>query len=143
MIYVLEKGKKECAPLENGVNLLTSSVSESLESMVNRVRVYNKEDKLIKEFKEDKDIKLYGFMTEILRISKDDEDFSEKAKKKLNGVERKINVSNFGNSQYITGKKVVVKEPYTGLSSVFFIDGDSHMEKWHLHKQTDAEFFKI
>ena len=80
MIYVLEKGKKECTPLENGVNLLTSSVSESLESMVNRVRVYNKEDKLIKEFKEDKDIKLYGFMTEILRISKDDEDYTESKK---------------------------------------------------------------
>lgn len=129
LLYVLEKGKKECDPLENGVNLLTSSVSESLESMVNRVRVYGKEDKLLKEFSEEENAKLYGFMTEVIRISSEDEDYTKRAKKTLNGVERKINVSNFGNSQYITGKKVTVQEPYTGLSGIFFIDGDSHTWK--------------
>ena len=126
LLYVLEKGKKECTALESGVNLLTSSVSESLESMVNRVRVYNKEDKLIKEFSEEADAKLYGFMTEIIRISEKSEDYTQKAKKTLTGVERKITVSNWGNAEYITGKKVNVQEPYTGLTGIFYIDGDEH-----------------
>ena len=125
-LYVLEKGKKECTPLENGVNLLTSDVSESLESMVNRVRVYNKEDSLLQEFNQAEDSALYGFLTEVIRVSTEDEDFTQKANKTLKGVERKITVTNFGGSEYITGKKVVVKEPYTGLSGVFFIDGDTH-----------------
>lgn len=126
LLYVLEKGKKECTGLESGYNLLTSDVTESLNSMVNRVRVYNKEDKLIKEFSEDADAKLYGWMTEIIRVSSNDEDYTKKAKKMLEGVERKINVTNFGNSEYIMGKKVNVREPYTGLTGIFYIDADEH-----------------
>ncbi len=126
LFYVLEKGKKECTPLENGVNLLTSDVSESLESMVNRVQVYNKEDTLLQEFTNAEDTELYGFLTEIIRVSTEDEDFAQKAQNTLQSVERKITVTNFGGSEYITGKKVTVKEPYTGLSGVFFIDGDQH-----------------
>lgn len=129
LFYVLEKGKKEVDPLENGVNLLTANVSESLESMVNRVRVYNKEDNLIKEYKNAEDADLYGFFTEILRISNDTDDYEEKAKKTLEGVERKITVTNLGDSQYMTGRKVLVKEPYTGLTGIFYIDGDTHTWK--------------
>ena len=44
----------------------------------------------------------------------------------LEGVERKISVTNFGTSEYITGKKVNVTEPYTGLTGIFYIDGDAH-----------------
>lgn len=129
LFYVLEKGKVECEPLESGVNLLTSDVNESLESMVNRVRVYNKNDKLIKTVTEEEDAKLYGFMTEILRISDEKEDYTKKAKETLEGLERKITVSNFGDSRYLTGRKVTVKEPYTGLSGIFYIDGDTHTWK--------------
>lgn len=129
LFYVLEKGKVECEPLENGVNLLTANVSGSLESMVNRVRVYNKEDSLIKEITEAENAELYGFMTEIIRISSDKDDYEKKAKETMKGVERKITVSNFGDSQYMTGRKVTVKEPYTGLTGIFFIDGDIHTWK--------------
>lgn len=129
LFYVLEKGKVECDPLKNGVNLLTSNVSESLESMVNRVRIYNKEDGLIKEISNGEDAALYGFMTEVIRVSSGSEDYAEKAQKKLAGIERKITVTNFGDSQYMTGRKVTVKEPYTGLSGIFYIDGDTHTWK--------------
>lgn len=129
LFYVLEKGKVECEPLESGVNLLTAGVSESLESMVNRVRIYNKEDSLIKEISNSEDTKLYGFMTEIIRMSNDKDDYEKKAKETLQGIERKISVTNFGDSRYMTGRKVIVKEPYTGLSGVFYIDGDTHTWK--------------
>ncbi len=126
LLYVLEKGKKECTALESGANLLSSTVSESLEGMVNRVRVYNKEDSLIKEFTEDADSKLYGFMTEVIRISDGKEDYQKKVKKTLQSVDRKITVTNFGSSEYITGKKVCVQELQTGLTGIFYIDGDEH-----------------
>lgn len=129
LFYVLEKGKTEVDPLESGVNLLTANVSESLESMVNRVRVYNKEDSLIKEYTNAEDTELYGFLTEVIRISNDTDDYEEKAKKTLESVERKITVTNLGDSQYMTGRKVIVKEPYTGLSGIFYIDGDTHIWK--------------
>ena len=88
--------------------------------------LYSKEDKLLKEFTEEADAKLYGYLTEIIRISSNDEDYTKKAKDMLEGVERKISVTNFGTSEYITGKKVNVTEPYTGLTGIFYIDGDEH-----------------
>lgn len=124
-LYVKKKGVVECKPLSRGGNLLTSSVTESLEGMVNRVRVYNKNDKLIQEIGNEEDY-IYGFMTEYLRVNDSKEDYRLKAKKMLQGVERKITVTNFGDHEYRTGKKVVVTEPYTGLKGVFYIDADQH-----------------
>ncbi len=129
LFYVLEKGKKACDPLISGANLLSSAVSESLASMVNRVMVYNKDDKLLEEVREETDIADYGLLSEVLRISKDDTDYLAQAKKKLSGLEQKITVSNVGDSQYITGKQVTVTEPYTGLAGVFYIDADTHTWK--------------
>lgn len=126
LLYVLEKGKKECTALESGANLLSSTVNESLEGMVNRVRVYNKEDALLQETIEEADTKLYGFLTQIIRVSDGKEDYRKKVKKTLKSVDRKITVTNFGNAEYITGKKVCVQEPQTGLTGIFYIDGDEH-----------------
>ena len=68
-------------------------------------------------------------MTEIIRASDGKEDYEKTAREKLQGVERKITVQNFGDSQYMTGRKVQVKEPYTGLTGIFYIDGDTHTWK--------------
>jgi len=124
-LYVKKKGAVECPPLSRGGNLLTTSVTESLESMVNRVRVYNKNDKLIQEIGNTEDY-IYGFMTEYIRINDTKEDYRLKAKKILQGVDRKISVTNFGSYEYRTGKKVTVTESYTGMTGVFFIDEDQH-----------------
>lgn len=125
-LSVVEKGAEECTPLESGVNLLTAAVTETLESMVNRVRVYGKEDKLIKEYTNGEDCAAYGFMTEIVRINDSKEDYAAKAEKTLSGLERKITVTNFGGTEYRTGRKVQVREPYTGLIGIFYIDEDEH-----------------
>lgn len=125
-LYVHEKGKYEVPKLESGKNLLTSKVSESLASMVNRVRVYNKEDALIEEIAKAEDAKRYGFMTEIIRSSKDGDDYKKKVQKTLHGIDRKITVTNLGDSRYRTGKKVQVVEPYTGLTGIFYINADEH-----------------
>ncbi len=125
-LMVLEKGVEECTPLESGINLLTANVSETLNAMINRVRVYNKEDKLIREFQNEEDSKKYGYMTEIMRVTDNKEDFTQKAKKLLHRLDRKITVTNLGDVTYKTGRKVRVKEPYTGLVGIFYIDEDSH-----------------
>lgn len=125
-LYVHEKGKYEVPKLESGKNLLTATVSESLANMVNRVRIYNKDDKFVEQIVKDADAKKYGYMTEVLRISKDGEDYKKKANEMLQGIEQKISVTNFGNPSYRTGKKVQVVEPYTGLTGVFYIDADEH-----------------
>ena len=61
----------------------------------------------------------------------DGEDTASKAQKLLdeNGVEQKITVNNLGNAANLTGGTVVVREPYTGLYGLFYIDGDTHTWK--------------
>lgn len=125
-LMVAEKGTVEVTPLQSGVNIQSSTVSESLESMINRVRVYNKEDTLIKEETNAEDLADYGAVTAVLRMSDDQEDLEKKIAQTLQGVERKITVTNFGDPSYRTGKKVRVQEPYTGLTGIFYIDEDKH-----------------
>lgn len=125
-LNVIEKGVVACNPIESGINLLSLNVSETLENMVNAVNVYNKDDKLIKTFKNENDIKLYGLMSEYIKVQDSKEDYSLKAKKMLNGLEQKITVTNFGDATYQTGKTVIVTEPTTGIKGKFYIDADEH-----------------
>lgn len=108
-----------------GSNLIESSVSESLDNMVNRVYVMNEDDEEIDQIENGNDIALYGIMSEVIK-QMDGKDYSKDANKRLKSVDRKIKVTNFGNSTFITGKAVIVEEPYTGLKGEFYIDGDIH-----------------
>ena len=105
-----KEGQKNTLVLEGGSNLMDASVSESIQNMVNQVVIYDSNDNLIKTMKND---------------------VSDKAQKTLddNGVTQKITVNNLGDIRNITGNSVIVKEPYTGINGLFYIDGDTHTWK--------------
>ncbi|MEG0899576.1 MAG: hypothetical protein RSD67_05980 [Oscillospiraceae bacterium] len=128
-LNVIEKGQFVSMPINSGFNLLTSNVSQSLESMLNKVNVYNSKGVLLNTYKSDNDIKLYGVMSENIKLVDDKENYALKAQRMIKGVESKIKVTNFGDANYITGKSVVVTEPYTGIKGKFFIDEDKHIWK--------------
>ena len=123
-LNVNKKGSILAPTLESGVNLLTANVSESINDMVNRVNVFNKEDNLIKTFEDNSDVLKFGLMSDYLKLSEGES--SSKGQDKLKGIEQKISVTNFGNLEYITGKSVNLIEPYNGLKGLFFIDSDEH-----------------
>ncbi|MEG0153649.1 MAG: hypothetical protein RR744_10855 [Cellulosilyticaceae bacterium] len=125
-LNVVEKGVIACDSIESSINLLTVNVSETLNSMTNRVSIFDKDDKLIKNIENANDIKLYGLMSEYIKVQDSKEDYNLKANKMLSGIEQKIGVTNFGDAQYMTGKIVIVKDPYTGLNGKFYIDADEH-----------------
>jgi hypothetical protein len=116
--------------IEGGSNLMDAATSESIENMINQVAIYDKNDKLIKTMKSPEMIKLYGVMQDYLK-QPEKEDATAKGQKLLddNGVEQKITLNNLGNIANVTGGTVVVREPYTGLYGLFFIDGDTHTWK--------------
>lgn len=128
-LNVFVKGAEKAGALESGINLLTCNVSETLENMVNEVKVYGKDDTLIKTFKNDNEIKLYGLMSEYMKVYDTKTDYNTKAQKTLTGIESKISVTNFGHIGYTTGKAVEVIEPYNGLKGTFYIDADEHSFK--------------
>ena len=128
-VCVREKGAEQVEDLVNGFNLISANVSQSLERMINTVRVYGKNDTLLKEAAQSDDVEKYGKMIEIVRINDDTEDYGKKIDRTFQKMEQKITVSNFGNLTYQTGKKVQLKEPYTGLIGVFHIESDTHTFK--------------
>lgn len=110
---------------ENGVNLLDSSYSKSLDKMVNKVRIVDKDGNLIKDVVDDKLLNTYGSFQQVITQA-DDKDETKKANSMLKGVESKIKISGFGDTTCITGMGVEVYDSYTGLSGLFYIDSDKH-----------------
>lgn len=130
-INVIEKKvTDETLIIEGGSNLMSASTSESISSMINQVAIYNSDDKLVGTQKDTEAIKLYGLMQSYIK-QPDNESVSSKAKKIIadNGVSQKITINNIGNIANITGGTVVVKEPYTGIYGLFYIDSDIHTWK--------------
>ena len=122
-LNVIEKATLNSKSLDAS-NLLTSSISESLNDMINRVSVYNQNDKFIKSIDRADDIKNYGVMTEHLKTS--DSNYALRANKMLKGVSSKIVVTNFGDTSYIAGRKVEYTDPFNKKKGLFFIDDDTH-----------------
>lgn len=122
-LNVIEKATLKAKDIDI-TNLLTSSVSESLNDMVNKVNIYNSNNKFIKAIEKSDDIKNYGVMTEYLKSS--DGDYSLKASKMLKGVTSKLVATNFGDTSYISGRKVEYTDPFTKKKGLFFIDEDEH-----------------
>lgn len=116
--------------IEGGSNLMDAAMSESVGNMVNQVAVYDRNDKLVKTVKNSEAVRLYGAMQNVLKQS-DGEDTAAQAQSLLddNGVEQKITLNNLGNIANVTGGTVVVREPYTGLYGLFYIDSDVHAWK--------------
>lgn len=116
--------------IEGGRNLMDATVSESVESLINAVNIYDKDDKLLQTVKDDALIKAFGKMQSYLKKS-DDEDAAKKAAKTLrdNGIDHKITVNSLGDVRCTTGGSVIVRDSYTGLSGLFWIDEDSHTWK--------------
>lgn len=130
-LCVREKVKDTSSPtLAPGVNIIGMNVSEGVEQMVNRVVIYDKDDKLIKKIGDENAQKLYGVMQEYIKQS-GDESVLDKAQKLIddNGYSQKITTDNLGDARLVTGGSIIVREPYTDTFGLFYIDRDVHTWK--------------
>lgn len=125
---IVEKGK---IVLDFGFNenenLINSSYTINIDNVVNKVVIVDENYNYIKEIKDEENIKLYNVFKEYIKQG-EGEDATEEAKSKLKGVERRCSLSGFGDYTCITGRAVKVKDSYTGLTGLFYIDSDTH--KW-------------
>ena len=130
-LYVRERSESGGSViLEGGHNLMAASVSESIESLVNVVNIYDKDEKLLQTVQDAALVAAFGKMQSYLKKS-DDEDAAKKAAKTLrdNGIEHKITVDCLGDVRCTAGESVVVRDRGTGLSGLFWIDEDTHSWK--------------
>ena len=116
---------QETLVIRGGSNLLSASVTESIENLVNRVRVVDDSYQLVTTQEDAASIQKYGVLQQVLRQS---ENSSAEAKALLedNGPSQKITLECVGDTRSIAGRMAAVQEPYTGLWGLFWIDSDSH-----------------
>jgi hypothetical protein len=127
-LCVVERNEESVATIDGTHNLTYLKASENAENLVNCVAVYGKDQYYINSFKDNESISKFGLLQKY-EYKGDDEDAAKLAEKILteNAVERKITVENTGNTKCISGNSVTVKEPYTGLNGLFYIDRDVHI----------------
>ncbi len=122
---VIEKGK--IIPdfhLKQGERIVTSSYTETNDNMVNRVAIYNSDNKKIGTISNAGWVKKYGVFQEALTV--DSGDGKKEAKNMLTGIEKTANVSCLGDVRCVSGRGVIIKDTATGLNGKFWIESDSH-----------------
>ncbi|WRS27210.1 hypothetical protein U6B65_12885 [Oscillospiraceae bacterium MB08-C2-2] len=127
-LYITEKKPDNRTLVIKGrSNLIGASTTESIENMVNQVKIYDANGSFVREIQKAEEIKLYGRLQELIKQSGADNKAAE-AQRLLDegGISQKITVDCLGNVANVAGGTVVVEEPYTGLYGLFYIDSDQH-----------------
>lgn len=130
-LWVLEKAVgPDTLVISSGNNLIGAQIRESVEGMVNRVEIYDKDGKYKTTVQDAQSQGLYGVMQEVIKQAGQESALDKaKALLKENGYSQKITVDALGNRANLTGGTVVVQEPTTGIYGLFYIDDDSHTWK--------------
>lgn len=124
-LEVIEKGKViPDFQLIQGEYIINSSFSENLDSMVNRVYIYNSDNKKIGSVSNADWISKYGVFQNA--ISVDSGSGKTEAKNELSGVDQQASLSAIGDIRCVSGKGIKIKDSRTGLVGVFWIENDTH-----------------
>ena len=114
-------------------NITNAAYQETIENMVNVVKIYNDTGKQIGEVKKEEWTRQYGIYQQIYKK----EDGINEVTAAMNlfvGVEKTVTVDGInGNLECIAGNGVEVQDAATGLSGIFWIDGDTHTWENGIH----------
>ena len=125
-LSIIEKGTTEVSlKMDYDYNVEGTQFTESLDGMVSRVIIHDEDGNIINTVDNGSWIDAYGIIQATVQSEKD-KDMNAEAKNTLKPVERKANVEALGCIEAITGNSIVVRDEHTGLSGLFYIDGDSH-----------------
>lgn len=123
-------------------NLSEASYEETIENMVDQVKIYNDKGKQVGVVKNAAHIKRYGIYQSVYTKEKG-VNAQTAAKNMLNGIEKKVNVSTIdGNIKCISGNAVKVTDAATGLKGIFWIQNDSHTWEGGRHTMSLELSFK-
>lgn len=140
---VKERGKLvENFTISDETNITNCSYEESIENMVDQVKIYNEKGKQIGVVKNASHIKRYGLFQEIYTKEKG-VNAKTAAKNMLAGIEKKVNTEVIdANIDCVAGAAVKVHDAATGLDATFWIDSDTHTWEGGVHKMSLELNFK-
>jgi hypothetical protein len=122
-LNVIEKGSIITKfVLDAKTTIINSTYSESMENAINVVKIYDENGNYKGQVTLDG---IPGILQDIYKTEKG-QDAQVQARGMLRGIERTAEIEAIGDVECITGNAVVIKEPYTGLNGLFYIDNDEH-----------------
>lgn len=113
--------------LTEDTNITASRYTESLNNMVNKVRIYNENNVQIGVVQNDDDMK-YGIFQQIYK-QESGKDAYTTAKSMFKGVEKTFKLDCINVNEAVTGAGVIIKDSATGLSGLVWVDSDTHSWK--------------
>ena len=106
-------------------NITVASLTETMETIVNRVKIYDDKGKQIGEIKDDGSIKKYGVFQKIFK--KEEKDTAQSANALMNvQPKQEIKISALGDINCLSCYFVNVKDSATGLNGKYWIIADRH-----------------
>lgn len=107
-------------------NITNTTYQETIENMVNVVKIYDDTGKQIGEVKKDEWIEKYGIYQQIYKKEKGINEVTA-ATNMFVGIEKKVSLDGLdGDLKCIAGNAVEVQDKATGLDGIFWIDADTH-----------------
>lgn len=124
-LSVIEKGTDCGARITATANASDAEYSESLQNMVNRVLITDKNGNTISTVEDGESRNQYGTIQKILQQEKG-KDATAEARNMLNNGEASATVSALDDVRAVTGYSLLIEEPDTKLVGKFYIESDSH-----------------
>ncbi len=111
----------------NTSNISSMSYKDTLDSMINKVKIYDDKNNLIGQIENSSWIKFFGVLQENY-TKEEDKNQNTVAKNMLNGINQEVSIEAIGNWNCRTGYAVKTKIFYIDVlqSAVMYIDGDTH-----------------
>lgn len=107
-------------------NITNATYQETIENMVNVVKIYDDTGKQIGEVKQDEWIEAYGTYQQIYKKEKGINEITA-ATMMFTGIEKKVTLDGInGDLKCIAGNGVEVQDKASGLRGIFWIDADTH-----------------
>lgn len=124
-LQVIVKGTYCGVVLDGGYNLTEASYKSSLQQLVNRVIVTDKDGKTVDTVQDAASRRKYGTVQRVYK-QQDDVDNAAEARALLKGLERSGSVTALGDVRAVSGYSVAVQEPISGLYGKFYVESDTH-----------------
>lgn len=127
LLCVKEMGNKTCEiEFTEDSNITSSNYKESLQNMVNKVKIYDGEGKAVGVVQSE-DTK-YGIFQQVY-IKEEGKDANTTAKSMFKGVEKTFTLECLNYNGAVTGSGAIIRDTATGLSGLVWIDSDAHTWK--------------
>ena len=137
---VIKKGSLIDLEIYQNEGITESSYEESLESMVNKVVIYNSKNKKIGTVSNKNWVKTYGTMQDSISVDKGNG--QKQAKNTLAGMDKSASITAIGDLRCLAGYGLKIHDTDSGLSGTFWIENDTHTFENGVHMMTLELAFK-